>query len=254
MPYANPTSGIYQIKNKINNKIYIGSAVNIENRFSKHRTSLNNSKHPNPHLQSAWIKYGEENFDFSILEVVVDKNDLTSREQEWIDTTQCTDKSKGYNIALIANSTIGYKYTEEQKRNISKSLKGLKIKSKRFSGKKHTDEWKILMSQKLKGRVFTEEHRNKISKANSEREWSEESKAKMSQSKKGKKLSEDTKKKMSEQRKGSKGSRAKLNENDVIEIRKRLHDGEKVSAIAKEYKVSWTTISYIRDRKNWTHI
>ena len=34
MPYKEIT-GIYQIKNLINNKVYIGSAKSIKNRFSK---------------------------------------------------------------------------------------------------------------------------------------------------------------------------------------------------------------------------
>jgi len=36
--------GIYEIKNKINNKVYIGSSNDIERRFNEHKMKLNNKK------------------------------------------------------------------------------------------------------------------------------------------------------------------------------------------------------------------
>lgn len=46
-------SGIYVIRNLINNKIYIGSAINLNNRWFSHRNKLNNNNHVNRHLQSS---------------------------------------------------------------------------------------------------------------------------------------------------------------------------------------------------------
>ncbi len=54
---------VYTIKNVINNKIYIGSAVNIKKRWHEHRNLLNNNnnnKHHSPILQNAWNKYGKK--------------------------------------------------------------------------------------------------------------------------------------------------------------------------------------------------
>ena len=62
------TTGIYQIKNIINGKKYIGLSKNCENRFKKHKGLLKNNKHENIKLQNAWNKYGEQNFVFSIIE------------------------------------------------------------------------------------------------------------------------------------------------------------------------------------------
>lgn len=61
------TCGIYCIHNKINNNKYIGQSINIEKRFETHKYYLNRKSHHNQHLQSAWNKYGEHNFEFSIL-------------------------------------------------------------------------------------------------------------------------------------------------------------------------------------------
>jgi group I intron endonuclease len=63
-------SGIYQIKNLKNNKIYIGSSKNIKERFLQHKYNLKNNKHCNPILQNSWNKYGEENFEFIIIEII----------------------------------------------------------------------------------------------------------------------------------------------------------------------------------------
>ena len=116
-------SGIYLIKNLSNKKIYIGSALNISNRFSTHKYKLKNQKHKNQHLQAAWNKYGEENFEFSILEIVDDANLLIEKEQYYINLYKCYDKKIGYNIAKIAGSTLGIKASEETKKKQSAAAK-----------------------------------------------------------------------------------------------------------------------------------
>jgi hypothetical protein len=59
--------------------------------------------HRNKHLQQAWNKYGEEDFEFTVLEYVTPAF-LLRIEQEWIDKNQCTDKKIGFNIYPIAGS------------------------------------------------------------------------------------------------------------------------------------------------------
>ena len=54
-------TGIYQIRNIINNKIYIGQSLNIKTRFLQHKQALRKNRHPNQHLQNAWNKYGKSN-------------------------------------------------------------------------------------------------------------------------------------------------------------------------------------------------
>jgi group I intron endonuclease len=94
---------VYQIRCLPTGKIYIGSAVNLRDRWYRHRWSLNRGHHRNPHLQQAWIKYGEANFEFSILEFV-EKDHLLAVEQVWINKTGCTDRTLGFNAYDIAGS------------------------------------------------------------------------------------------------------------------------------------------------------
>jgi len=55
--------------------------------------------------------------------------------------------------------------------------------------------------------------------------------------------------------KGSEKHSAKLNESDVIEIRRRFKDGVKeYTAIGREYGVSPTCIKYIIQNKSWKHV
>ena len=76
-------SGIYCIINLKNGNRYIGSSKNIRQRLWSHRAELRHNKHENSHLQAAWNKYGEQNFDYYVIEVC-DKDKLLEREQEYI--------------------------------------------------------------------------------------------------------------------------------------------------------------------------
>lgn len=96
-------SGIYKITNKVNGKFYIGSAVNIKDRWDKHRSELYRGVHKNPYFLAAWKKYGEKNFSFSVLEYVEDKKNLLMREQHWINWFDAC--KNGYNIN--PNATAG---------------------------------------------------------------------------------------------------------------------------------------------------
>lgn len=61
-------SGIYQIRNLLNNKIYIGSTKDLERRCRFHFNALNRGKHENKYLQRAYNKQGKDNFIFEVIE------------------------------------------------------------------------------------------------------------------------------------------------------------------------------------------
>lgn len=115
-------TGVYQIKNKINNKFYIGSTSGtFTSRYQSHRHKLRSNQHKNNHLQSAWNKYGEKNFEFLILEQC-NVEERFVREQHYIDKL-----NPDYNILKIAGGGIkGYKHKSETKKLISKLQSGEK--------------------------------------------------------------------------------------------------------------------------------
>ena len=63
-------SGVYKITNKINGRIYIGSAKEFKRRYNQHRIGLIKKKHSNKFLQADFDKCGEDAFVFEVIEVV----------------------------------------------------------------------------------------------------------------------------------------------------------------------------------------
>lgn len=91
------TVGIYSITNIINNKIYIGQSVEIEQRWKRHKRELNQNKHINEYLQRSWNKYGEDLFVFEIIEKC-DVNELDDKERFWIKYHKSNNYIYGYNL------------------------------------------------------------------------------------------------------------------------------------------------------------
>jgi group I intron endonuclease len=128
-------TGVYKITNKQRELVYIGSTSWIGKskragfyvRWCKHYGHLIRNKHCNKHLQNAWNKYGEENFEFHI-EEFVEPDKCIEVEQSYIDSY---DFDLLYNILPIAGSSLGYKHTEET-RLLMQEIK-VKERSKPFT-------------------------------------------------------------------------------------------------------------------------
>lgn len=116
-------SGVYQIKNLVNNKVYVGSSVNVRKRWNRHMKDLRENKHHSVHLQRAWTKYGAQRFSFEILEEC-SKGELLKIEQDWMNTTKSYDFIYGYNECNIAGSPLGRKQSKETRKKISNKMKG----------------------------------------------------------------------------------------------------------------------------------
>lgn len=117
-------SGIYQILNRITQKRYIGYASNIRARLKGHGSDLNKKQHPNSYLQKAWLKYGESNFIFSVIEECP-KDVLCLMEDYWVKILKTTDEYFGYNIKQTdPNGKAGQaESTKEKLRLINKGKK-----------------------------------------------------------------------------------------------------------------------------------
>ena len=153
--------GIYRIRNKLDDKRYIGSAQDFDERWEGHKKELQKGIHYNSYLQNAWNKHGEENFAFEIEEEVKgSRNDAFDREQEYLDKWFPTGLL--YNISFGANGGAvqgtGWHHTEETKQenrewhveyyeshdvwNKGKECPQLAGENNGFYGKFHTEETK----------------------------------------------------------------------------------------------------------------
>lgn len=94
---------IYKYTNKINGKIYIGQTNNIQKRKNGHRSAANNQKahEYNDAFHAALRKYGEENFNFEIVEEINEafgRDYLNERERFFIKLFNSHISQNGYNI------------------------------------------------------------------------------------------------------------------------------------------------------------
>lgn len=119
--------GIYSIVNKINKKIYIGSSSKLKKRFPDHKRELNLQVHRNPYLQLSWNKYGEENFEFSVIEYC-EKSELIEREVYYISFYNNLNSKFGYNLA-VPMKTASMEANESFRKKCSMAHKGITPKN-----------------------------------------------------------------------------------------------------------------------------
>jgi len=128
-------SGIYLIKNLINNKIYIGKAKCIYKRIKQHITSLNKEvrSHENDHLINAWKKYERENFNYIVLEyLVLDEKLISSKEIYYIDLYESLNPKKGYNKRYDSSTglIVSIETRNKMRESRYKALENPEIRSK----------------------------------------------------------------------------------------------------------------------------
>lgn len=182
--------GVYAIRNHVNEKCYVGSALNLKRRFIQHRAHLRGQRHHNQHLQRAWNKYGEAAFYFEPL-LLTGKGDLLKFEQMLLDTL---DDDRLYNQNPTAGSRLGAKVSEETRRKLRESHLG-------------------------QSRPQSEEHRRKIGIANLGKVRSQEIRKQIGDMQRGKpKLF----------LRGQNNGQSKLTENQIRSIRKDTRSQETI--------------------------
>ena len=157
-------SGIYEICNIINGHRYIGSSVNIKERWYRHKRALGKNKHHSRYLQRSWNIYGQHNFEFRIIEHCAKKS-LLKREQFYIDTLK-----PEYNMSPIAGSSLGRKTSAETRAKQSMAATGkvhdyMYGSKNPFFGHRHTVESRSKISAASKNRKITPETHAKMSKS-----------------------------------------------------------------------------------------
>ena len=146
---------VYQHKNKINGKIYIGiTSQKPEDRWGSQGCNYKSS----PHFYSAIQKYGWDNFEHNILFTELTKEQACLKEQELIKEYNSMNREFGYNSTSGGDIFI---MNEETKQKISQAMMG----NQNNLGHPCSEEKKKKISNAQKGREFTEEHKQKLSEA-----------------------------------------------------------------------------------------
>lgn len=233
-------SGIYQIRNSTNGKIYIGSSKDLHKRQLEHKKQLRKNLHHCYHLQQAYNKYGQDVFEFSTIKALPpNKHILLFFEQHYLDLFW-DGGNMCYNTSKYSSSNAGYTWTEAQRSTLSKAMLGLT---------------KSVQCKQNMSKPKTKEHREKLAllcrEANKKRTGiplSEEHKRKIGLSLVGKSkgpLKETQIKAMS----GVNNYQAKLTLAQVVEIRSADLTKITKSALARIYSVSRTTIADVINYK-----
>lgn len=133
--------GVYRWRNTVNDKVYIGSTINLRRRKAEHILRLGKGDESNEYFQRAWSKYGADKFEFTILERCRADNRLEC-EQRWIDKFHSMDERFGYNLiptresqlygaALSKHQKKGWaKYTKEERKQLNLHLNNPVAKQK----------------------------------------------------------------------------------------------------------------------------
>lgn len=151
---------IYVIKNKINNKFYIGyTSRNLSKRFKEH---LN---HKTMIVSRSMRKYGAENFEIYLLYETPDYDNAMYMEKYYIKFYKpeynISDGGKGGVSGMLIgnkNPMYGKNHSEETKKKMSLSRIG---KNNGMYGKNHSEETKKLISKRKKETPYIPYNKNK---------------------------------------------------------------------------------------------
>lgn len=140
--------GIYQWRQISTGKKYIGSTNNFERRKKEHEKELRKGNHANKHLLRAWVKYGDDDFIFEIVETVDDTSMLLEREQWYLDNN--VEWGNDFNGTRIATSPPSF----EGKKHTVEAIQAIRQKN---TGKRRTPEQNQRNSESKRGIVHDAE-------------------------------------------------------------------------------------------------
>lgn len=150
---------IYEFRNKINDKVYIGQTINPTKRYKQHIAYSKKEKIvKSPKFYNALAKYKEEGFTFTILETIT-ANDADS---------------------LMLNLTVCEDYYIQKNDSINNGYNTCNAGYAAWTGLKMSEEAKKKMSESSKGKSKSKEHIEKVRLANIGKKRSIEHKEKMS--------------------------------------------------------------------------
>lgn len=140
--------GIYCFRNNVNNKCYIGQAINIRRRVRSHFSKINDGLA----IHKAILKYGINGFSFYIIENDLEIEMLNDREIFWISFFD--SYNNGYNMTPGGNATA--KRTEEVIRKLQNTSSCKKIIAYNYKYNYYLE----CKSTRQLARIFKEKHIN----------------------------------------------------------------------------------------------
>jgi len=106
-------AGIYRIH--CGDRDYIGSSKNLYNRLAVHFSQLRGNYHHSIFMQRVFNKYGEENFNFEILETIeYNEEELRKLEEKYMNE---------YSGDFNSTTPRTYNHSKEMRKKISNTLK-----------------------------------------------------------------------------------------------------------------------------------
>lgn len=180
-------SGVYLISNSIDNRVYVGSARNLRNRYIDHIGSFRRCTNKATRLQAFVLTHSVEVLTFSVL-CLCEPEQLLVMEQQYLDFYQSYDKEYGFNTYPFAGSSRGHFASPETKAKLSAGLRERSPEiyaraSAALTGRARPDEVRAKISASRKGQnkgiPLSEATRAKISATLKARASNPEYKAKL---------------------------------------------------------------------------
>lgn len=142
--------GIYLIANCVTGDLYVGKSKNMRDRLAAHRKLLRRNLHENKFMQNSWNKYGEESFEFYVLEEC-SFEEMSDKEKYYISALKC-QAPNGFNLTTGGD---GMENPSEETRKKMSEKRKLRVTK---------DETRILISLAGKGKPKSKEFRENLSK------------------------------------------------------------------------------------------
>jgi group I intron endonuclease len=204
---------IYKIQNKLNGKVYIGQTTTGLNK--RMRAHLSNKNHNG--IDGALRKYGIDSFEITVVAKAISIDELNELEIKFIEDENCLAPN-GYNLHTGGKNHICSEITRERLR-------------KSAIGRVVSEETKAKMSKAGKVKVFTEEHRKNIS---------------ISTSGKPKEYMKYAPQNQKGFHSGENHPRAKLTNQQVIDIKKYIKEGYRNKDIGEMFGTTGRHIALIK--------
>jgi group I intron endonuclease len=150
---------IYIIQNKLNHKIYVGKTSEPKRRWREHKKVASGGKEKYDRnfraVHSALGKYGEDNFEFLLVEEFSDELEAYEAEEFWIEFFQSHRKEIGYNetkggdgfLSGTKHPMYGTHPTQKTRQKLSAARKG----KKPTLGVRFSPETRAALSAQRKG-------------------------------------------------------------------------------------------------------